>query len=299
MDANFIKVLLIEDNPGDALLIRKMLKDAEISRFMVVHSKRLEKGLEYLEDDIFDIILLDLALPDSQGIETFRRANQQSPDLPIIILTGLSDEEFAINAVGQGAQDYLLKAHVDSRLLDRSIKYAIERKRIEEKLKKSEERYRIMVEKTQSGVFLTNPQNKLNYVNQHMAEMLGYQVDEMVNRSIFYFMGKEGKKAYNEHVKKLSNGMVGNIYELQFKNKDGSKVWALTSTNPLFKANGNYLGAVSIITDISARKGVEKTLMDAMVEKDNNFRLIMSNMMEAIKPLIAQEYSENFQDKFT
>jgi two-component system sensor histidine kinase UhpB len=298
MNNNSIKVLLIEDNPGDALLIRKMLKEVKTTQFMVKHAKMLREGLENLRSGDFDIILLDLALPDSQGIETFNATNKHAPELPIIILTGLSDEEFAINAVGEGAQDYLVKAEVDSRLLHRSMKYAIERNLIEDKLKKSEERYRIMVEKTQSGVFLISPINKLNYVNQQMAEMLGYDVKEMLNRSIFDFMDKEGRKTLNDHLRKLGNG-IGNIYELKFTGKDGSKLWALTSTNPLFKANGEYLGSVSIITDISARKGVEKTIMEAMVEKDNNFRLIISNMMEAIKPLIAQEYSEDYHDKLT
>lgn len=298
MNVKCIRVLLIEDNQGDALLIRKMLKEVKTTRFKVKHAEKLNQGLEYLKKIDFDIILLDLALPDSRGIETFNLTNQQAPNLPIIILTGLSDEEFAIKAVGEGAQDYLVKADVDSRLLDRSMKYAIERNIIEDKLKKSEERYRIMVEKTQSGIFLINPYNQLNYVNQQMADMLGYKVNEMVNKSIFEFMDDEGEKTLKNHLKKLNTG-IGNIYELKFKNKDGSMLWALTSTNPLYKTSGEYLGCVSIITDISARKGVEKTIMDAMVEKDNNFRLIIANMMEAIKPLIAQEYSEEYNDKFT
>lgn len=298
MNSLCIKVLLIEDNQGDAILIQEMLKNVKTTDFNVKHAQRLGDGINHLLSESFDIILLDLALPDSRGIETFSRANEHAPELPIIILTGLSDEEFAIKAVGEGAQDYLVKGEVDSRLLARSMKYAIERNIIEDKLKKSEERYRIMVEKTQSGIFLINPFNKLSYVNQQMADMLGYNVKEMINRSIFEFMDKDGERALNDHLKKIGTG-IGNIYELQFKNKSGSKLWALTSTNPLYKPNGEYLGCVSIITDISARKGVEKTIMEAMVEKDNNFRIIITNMMEAIKPLIAQEYSEEYHDKFT
>jgi PAS domain S-box-containing protein len=241
MNNKCIKVLLIEDNKGDALLIRKMLKEVTNTKFKVNHATRLSDGLEYLSNESYDVILLDLALPDSQGIETFNKTNITTPELPIIILTGLSDEEFAINAVGEGAQDYLVKAEVDSRLLDRSIKYAIERNLIEDKLKKSEERYRVMVEKTQSGIFLVNPYNQLSYVNHQMAEMLGYEVKEMLNKSIFTFMDREGEKTLNDHLKKLGNG-IGNIYELKFKNKDGSMFWALTSTNPLYKASGEYLG---------------------------------------------------------
>lgn len=297
MNNESIKVLLIEDNKGDAILIQEMLKDVEKTNFQVKHAQTLSDGIDYLQDNDFNIILLDLALPDSHGIDTFNQTNNQAPELPIIILTGLSDEEFAIKAVGGGAQDYLVKGEVDKQLLARSMKYAIERNIIEGKLKKSEERYRIMVEKTQSGIFLINPYNKLNYVNKQMANMLGYQINEMRNKSIFDFMDKEGKKAFQDHLKKIRNG-IGNIHELKFKNKSGSQLWALTSTNPIYKGNGNYLGSVSIITDISARKGVEKNIIEAMVEKDKSYRMIIANMMEAIKPLIAQEYSEEYYDKF-
>ena len=293
-----INVLLIEDNPGDALLIRKMLKEGERTVYKVVHDKKLDDGLKHFFNDDFDVILLDLGLSDSQGIETFNRIKNVASKVPIIILTGLSDKEFAINTLSKGAQDYLVKSYLDSILLDRSIHYAIERKRIEEKLKESEERYRIMVEKTRSGVFRINSLNELNYVNQHMSEMLGYHENEMINRSIFDFMDREGRKNFNDHLKRIKT-RTGDIHELQFINKDGSKLWALASTNPLFNGNNDFLGAVSILTDISARKGVEKNLMEAMIEKDNTFRLIMSNMMEAVKPLIASEYSENLFDKLT
>jgi two-component system sensor histidine kinase UhpB len=293
-----INILLIEDNPGDALLIREMLKEGERTVFKVVHDKKLDDGLKHFYNEDFDVILLDLGLSDSQGIETFNRIKNVASKVPIIILTGLSDKEFAINTMSKGAQDYLVKSYLDSILLDRAIHYAIERKRIEEKLKESEERYRVMVEKTRSGVFRINSRNELNYINKHMAEMLGYQENEIINRSIFDFMDREGRKNLNDHIKRIKN-RTGDIHELQFINKDGSKLWALASTNPLFNANNDFLGAVSIITDISARKGVEKNLMDAMIEKDNTFRLIMSNMMEAVKPLIASEYSESYSDKLT
>ncbi|MDD1764296.1 MAG: response regulator, partial [Methanobacteriaceae archaeon] len=156
-----IKVLLVEDNPGDVIIIREMFKEIYGIHFKVTHADGLHKGIKHLNNNDFDILLLDLNLPDSQGLETFRSINQNAQDLPIIILTGFSDEELAISSVGEGAQDYLVKGQIDSQLLARSIKYAIERKGIERELRKSEEKYRLMVEKIQSGVFLINSQNKL------------------------------------------------------------------------------------------------------------------------------------------
>jgi two-component system, NarL family, sensor histidine kinase UhpB len=292
-----IKVLLVEDNLGDVIIIREMFKEIYGIHFKVTHADGLHKGIKHLHNNDFDILLLDLNLPDSQGLETFRSINQDAQDLPIIILTGFSDEEFAISSVGEGAQDYLVKGQIDSQLLARSIKYAIERKSIERELRKSEEKYRLMVEKIQSGVFLINSQNKLKYVNEAMAKMLGYSVSEMLDRDIFHFTGKAEEYKLKDHLTSLKK-RPAQTYELEFMTNKGSKVCFLIATSALFKGD-DYLGAISIMTDISARKGMEKSLMEAIIEKDNEFFLIMGSMVEAMKPLIQQDTVEDYHDKFT
>ena len=130
-----IRVLLIEDNPGDARLIQEMLKEAG-SRFDFKWADRLSTGLERLVEEVFDVLLLDLGLPDSQGIDTFTRAHAQAAQIPIIVLTGLADETIAVKAVREGLQDYLMKGQIDSNLLVRGIRYAIERKRAEEEIRR-------------------------------------------------------------------------------------------------------------------------------------------------------------------
>ncbi len=129
-----IKILIIEDNPQDLRLIEEMLKEVQNPVFELHHSKRLSEGLRCLVRDSYDILLLDLSLPDSVGLDTFFSVYEQAPEVPIVILSGFSDEETAIKAVGEGAQDYLVKGHVSSPLLSRSISYAIERKLIEDEL---------------------------------------------------------------------------------------------------------------------------------------------------------------------
>lgn len=294
---NKIKVLLVEDNPGDVVIILEMFKEINGVDFQVTHADRLHDGLNHLKNADFDILLLDLNLPDSQGIETFKKMNKNAQDLPIIILTGFSDEDLAISSVGEGAQDYLVKGQIDSPLLFRSIKYAIERKNIERKLRKSEEKYRLMVEKIQSGVFLINSQNKLKYVNEAMAKMLGYSVTEMIDKDIFKFTVPAEEYKLKDHLKSLKK-RPAQTYELEFITNKGSKVCFLIATSALYKGS-DYLGAISIMTDISARKGMEKSLMDAMIEKDNEFFLIMGSMVEAMKPLIQQDSVEDYHDKFT
>jgi diguanylate cyclase (GGDEF)-like protein len=129
-------VLLIEDDPGDALLIEEMLEQQECKgRFVTV--ERLSAGLEYLQQNYCDVVFLDMNLPDSIGLSTMTRLLEAAPGIPIIVLTGLSDESFAIEAVKSGAQDYLVKGDIDGRILKRSMFYAIERKKLEIALKQN------------------------------------------------------------------------------------------------------------------------------------------------------------------
>ena len=137
MTDSSIKVLLIEDNPGDARLIREMLVETGDASVELECADRLGTGLERLAGGGIDGVLLDLSLPDSQGFETFNKVYAQAPTMPIIVLSGLDEEEMALSAVREGAQDYLVKGQVDGNLLVRSLRYAIERKRADNQLKQA------------------------------------------------------------------------------------------------------------------------------------------------------------------
>jgi len=128
MNGNAIKVLLVEDNAGDALLLRETLADTTAA-IEWSHDRMLKDALGRLEKERFDVVLLDLSLPDSNGIETFRKIQRRAPDAPVVMLTGLDDETVAAEAMQQGAQDYLVKGGTDGHALLRSMRYAIERTR--------------------------------------------------------------------------------------------------------------------------------------------------------------------------
>jgi signal transduction histidine kinase len=130
---NRIRALLIEDNPGDARLIREMLREAGAGHAAVDlrHADRLGVGLEQLSGGNVDVVLLDLSLPDSQGMATFEVVHGAAPGVPIVVLSGLDDESVAVRAVQEGAQDYLVKGRVDGGTILRSMRYAIERQRLE------------------------------------------------------------------------------------------------------------------------------------------------------------------------
>ncbi|HMK57185.1 MAG TPA: response regulator [Dissulfurispiraceae bacterium] len=126
--ANALKVLVIEDNPADALLIEETLIDNE-SAVVVRKADRLSTGLKAIDEDRFDVVLLDLGLPDTSGLDSLQTIQAREPDLPVIILTGNGDKETADEAIAIGAQDYLVKSEVDRKLLSRCIHYAITRKK--------------------------------------------------------------------------------------------------------------------------------------------------------------------------
>ncbi|MGE5894839.1 MAG: response regulator [bacterium] len=132
-----MKALLIEDNPDDVLLLREYLRTADGNRFTLESAEDLASGLDCLSRGGIDVVLLDLSLPDSCGLETFVSVHERAPMAPILLLTGLDDEDLAIKAVQMGAQDYLVKGRVDGNLLIRAMRYAIERNKLLHELKEA------------------------------------------------------------------------------------------------------------------------------------------------------------------
>ncbi len=124
-----LRVLLVEDNPTQARLVQAYLDQSGQASFRLVHADALSAGLERLDGGDVDIVLLDLMLPDSEGLETFRAVQARANGVPVVVLSGIDDEELAVQAVREGAQDYLIKGEVNSQALLHAIHFAIERKR--------------------------------------------------------------------------------------------------------------------------------------------------------------------------
>ena len=134
--SKLIDLLLIEDNPGDVLLTKRMLGKAEHTSFHISHADSLSTGIKRAIEGSLDVILSDLNLPDSPRVETFFRLKLQVPEIPIVVLSGFADEEMSLKTVREGAQDYLIKGKIDGNVLERALLYAIERKKAEDTIKK-------------------------------------------------------------------------------------------------------------------------------------------------------------------
>ena len=165
-----IRVLQIEDNPADARLMRELVAEASSTGFTWENVERLNTATDLLRVQPFDLVLLDLSLPDSQGLETFNRLRPHAIGLPIVVLTGLDDESLGMQAVRAGAQDYLVKGQLDGKRLVRVLRYAIERKHSENDL-----RARIEQHSADPSPILMTPLKKNNPKHELLLKGLSHR----------------------------------------------------------------------------------------------------------------------------
>jgi CheY-like chemotaxis protein len=188
-DNKIIKVLSVEDNPEIVALMQKVLPQDKSNTFELEVVNCLSLGLKRLSEGRFDILLLDLILPDSRGIDTFIKVHAQAPQIPIIVLTGLDNEMLAMEALRMGAQDYLVKGQFDILLLGHFIRYAIERyenleqlRRTEGALALSEVRFRNMIEKDADGILIVGSKGVVRFVNPAAEVLFSCKAEEFLGQ---------------------------------------------------------------------------------------------------------------------
>ena len=188
-----IKLLLIEDNIADARFIEILLREITTQRYIVEKKTTFREGSEYLLSNHADLLILDLSLPDSMGLETIQNANEIAPQIPIIVLTGRNDDDFAVIVVEAGAQDYLVKGEITSTLLSRSIRYAIRRKLMEVDLKnakkgieESETKLNTIITYNRSGIIVLNRENEIKFINPAAEALLHGAGHSFLGKKFFH-----------------------------------------------------------------------------------------------------------------
>ncbi|MDJ0737692.1 MAG: response regulator [Nostocaceae cyanobacterium] len=278
-----IKILLVEDNPGDVRLLEEFLWDVSSVECQLMPVERLEEALNCLEKDKFDVILLDLTLPDSQGLQSFVKLHNRVPAIPIIVLTGLDDENLAIKAMQEGAQDYLVKGQVSGDLLVRCMRYAMERQRAEEALRQSEERFRVALKHSPIVVFNQDRELRYSWVYNpafgfDSEQMLGKQDGDLIP-------APEAQYLTDIKMGVLKTG-IGIREEVAITTKEGIKYFDLT-IEPLRNESQEVVGITGASIDISERKQTQEKIReqaalldittDAIIVRDLENRILFWN----------------------
>jgi len=297
-----IHILLIEDNPADARLLREMLREVTTSSFEVTQVERLADGLNHLKQGRFDIVLTDLSLPDSEGLEAVQSVQRAVPQMPVVVLSGSDDETLAIRAVREGAQDYLVKGRLNGHGLGRALRQAIERRQAEERLIRSEAFYHSLVEHLPQNIFQKDLQERFTFANQSFCQLLGKRADEVIGRTDFDFYAPELATKYQQDDREVIRS--GRILETVEQNVSptGETIFVQVVKTPIRDALGRTLGTQCIFWDITERKNFEEQLQRKNEElaaseaalrrshedlKSAQLQLIQAEKMESIGTLAA------------
>jgi len=249
-EAESLRVLLVEDNAVDAKLITALLRSPNVA---CTHVSRLDAALVRLGNNHPDVVLLDLNLEDSAGYETFHRVRQATAKAAILVLSGSNDEELAIKTVREGAQDYIVKGSFDGRLLLRSIRYAIERKKSEEALRQSEVTVRAIFENSLDGILIFEESGKCLEANAAVAALVGVPRDQLIGSRLCDLCG--GLEEVWAGLAGTKNGRG----EFWMQPKNGARRLVDYS----FTANilpGQHL---TVWRDVTEQKSVEEQLRDS------------------------------------
>lgn len=253
-----IKVLLIEDNPGDVRLLQEYLRDVTTTQFNMQQVENLALALKYLAQDSFDVILLDLSLPDSQGLETFVKIHSQTPSIPIVVLTGLDDEALVFKVMQAGAQDYLVKGQANGDLLTRAMRYAIERQRSEQRIREQA----ALLDIATDAIFVQNLENKILFWNKGAERLYGWKVDEAWGKNAYELLYEEPALEIQSAQTMLAvkGEWRGELTQLT---KDGKKILVESRWTLVRDAKQKPKSILVVNTDITQKKQLEAQFLRA------------------------------------
>src|SRR5919202_99559 len=263
-----IRILLVEDNPGDARLVEILLSEVNAPRFGITHAERLEEALRRLEEQSFDMILLDLSLPDSSGLETVSRTCEAAPRTPLVVLSGQDDEEVALRALQLGAQDYLVKGRGGGDTIGRVIRHSIERERAEEELRQSEERFRLLVDGVKDyAFFMLDPGGHVTTWNEGAERTTGYSAEEITGEHFSILYTEEDAERGLPEEELRAAALEGRFEEEGLRvREDGARFWANAVITALRDEVGHLRGFSNVISDVTARKEGEEALRRSLKE---------------------------------
>lgn len=295
-----VNVLVVEDSPTDALLIGEALADITDFDHCLSHVEALEDALARAQDTPFDVVLLDLGLPDSNGIDTFRRFKHVAPDTPVLVLTGLADISVGLVAIQEGAQDYLPKREIQAGLLSRAIRYAIERHRALTALAASEERFQLAVNGASAGLWDWNPRTDELYLSPHFREIVGHDEDELANemRAHYDIVHPDDSERVMRALKAHIEDHRPYDIEYRVRTRSGEYRWIQSRAQVLWDASGVAYRMVGWILDVTDRRRANEALRESR-EDLQRLSANIEHIREEEKTRIARELHDDLGQLLT
>ena len=259
MDVAISRALLIEDDSADARLVGELLRQAGAWQVQLTHVKTLDAALERLGAAEFDVALVDLSLPDARGMEAVVHLHAAFPSLPMVVLSGLDDEATAARAVREGAQDYLVKGQADGPLILRAMRYAAERRRAVEALRRREEHFRSLLENALDLIAIVQTDGVVRYASPSHERILGWRPDEIVGIDIMSMIAAADHVAVRRALGREGEPIP---FEYRFRHKDGT--WRLMESCARDLSHLSGVGGLVVNSrDITERQRTEDRLRNA------------------------------------
>lgn len=285
-----LKILLIEHDPRFARTLGEMLGQARDIHAEMRSANNLRAGLSVLADDHFDLVMFDVSVPDGAGLANVSLIRAEAPDLPIIVAGDSDNETFALEAVHAGAHDYLVKSQITPSWLERSIRYAIERHRMDTALLDAEKKYHGVFDHLIEGIFQTSPEGAYLMANAALARIYGYASPEELMRSLTDIGRRlyvdEGRRAEFVRVMQEHDTITG--FESQIYRKDNSVIWISENCRAIRDVKGRLLYYEGTVEDITQRREAE--------EKLRNSETLYHSLVETLPQNI---FRKDRQEKFT
>lgn len=288
------KVLIIHSSESESLEIGEILSFENPIDYEVFHVSTLKEAYSFLAAQKIDIILVDLFLEDSFGIQTFNHLYSKFPSTPFIVLTDFNDDMIGKSAVNKGAQDYLIKSELNREVLNKSISHSIERKKVEYELRQSEIRYRELFMNSKDAIYMSTIDGKFIDVNPAGLEMFGYTEEDVVYFEVTDLYADI--EARTRLLKQLHNYGQIKDYEVDLIKKDGVTILnCIVSSTVIKNDNGEITGYQGFIKDVTSKKNAEKALYRSLRELDQankELNFLNYNLEEQVSYRTSQLKSE-------
>jgi diguanylate cyclase (GGDEF)-like protein/PAS domain S-box-containing protein len=253
-------VLLVEDNPGDARLLREMLNEPGTLKTELTHVTCISEAKAHLAAHTVDIILLDLGLPDGFGLDAVRQVHGALPEVALVVLTGLDDESLALKALQAGAQDYLIKGQIESRGLLRALRYAIERKVMEEALFMEKERAQVTLRCIGEAVVCTDVFGRITFLNIVAEQLMGWSMQDAfgqpMRKVLRILNGKDGRVGEDHDGPFEISGGGDRPKSSILLRRDGTAIPIEDSVAAIHDRAGQSIGEVIVLRDVSAARAM-------------------------------------------